>query len=207
MDTLQNVVKKMNENKRVIIFNGPPGSGKDMFGQALYQYKFSVSKDTEVFKQSFKESLIEIALSIANVNRTTWNVWYTQKELPRDELFGLSCRQFLIKVSEEAVKPCFGDTFFGEALAKKLLFGTNIITDGGFKSELEPIIKEVGVENILVIRMHREGHTFEGDSRGFIKDEWFKGLKCVDIDSIDPELTLTRILVEVNKTFTPSKDL
>ncbi len=121
-----------------------------------------------IYAQSFKETLIDIALVIANVERSTWNYWYTAKETPRVELGGLSCRQFLIKVSENAIKPAFGNGYFGNAAANKLLHGMNVFTDGGFVEEIEPIIQKIGVENVIIVRLSRNGHTFKNDSRNYI---------------------------------------
>ena len=45
--------------------------------------------------------------------------------------------------------------------------GINFVSDGGFASEVIPLVEEVGAENILVLRIHRPDCSFEGDSRDF----------------------------------------
>lgn len=83
----------------------------------------------------------------------------------------LSIREALIYVSEIIVKTRWGKGFFGKARASSLKDGY-IYVDGscGFSEELPPLIGRVGQENILLLRIHRDGYTFEGDSRELIPD-------------------------------------
>lgn len=169
------------------------GAGKDLFGGLVYK-SLHENGWVETFMQSFKEQLVEIAIVIANVDMATWTKWYVEKEAPRNELWGLSCRQFLIKISEDVIKPNFDKQYFGKTLTKKLLYGVNIVTDGGFYEEIEPIVEDIGAENILVIRLHREGCDYSGDSRGWIKDEWFEGVQAIDVQSGEHQQTLNSIM-------------
>ena len=77
--------------------------------------------------------------------------WYTRyddrklKEEPWDRLGGLSCREFMIKVSEEWNKPIFGQNFYGVIAGKEtkelVEVGCNVIfSDCGFISEYEEIV-------------------------------------------------------------------
>ena len=60
----------------------------------------------------------------------------------------------------------FGDDVFGKRLAQSLGDGCYICADGGFASEIKPLI-DAGVE-VTLIRLHRAGYTFDGDSRSYI---------------------------------------
>jgi hypothetical protein len=83
----------------------------------------------------------------------------------------LSIREAMIYVSEVICKPRFGDDFFGRARAAKLIPQLTYIDDScGFVEELPPLIERVGQDNILLIRIHRDGCTFDGDSRKLISD-------------------------------------
>ena len=177
MDDLEIITEKSKKNIKVLIFNGPPGSGKDTLGNMLYNFMHK-NNYPEVFMQSFKEQLIEIALVISGLERSTWTRFYAQKELKRAELGGLSCREYLIKISEKVIKPNFGADYFGKHAADNLLVGLNIFTDGGFEAELPPIIDKIGVENVVIVRLHRTGHTFKNDSRNYIS---IPGVACFDI--------------------------
>lgn len=86
-------------------------------------------------------------------------------------VFMLSVREAMIYVSEVVAKPTFGSDYFGKAAAANLTKGDiNVFSDGGFVDELLPLIEEVGKENVMIIRIHREGCSFEGDSRDFLPD-------------------------------------
>lgn len=83
----------------------------------------------------------------------------------------LSIREAMIYVSEVVCKPRFGDNFFGISRASKLQEGLTYIEDScGFAEELHPLIERVGQDNILLIRIHRDGCTYDGDSRQMIPD-------------------------------------
>lgn len=89
----------------------------------------------------------------------------------RGDHTNLSIREAMIYVSEIICKPRFGEDFFGVARAASVNEG-DICYDAscGFVEELPPLISKVGQENILLLRIHRDGYTFEGDSRSYIPD-------------------------------------
>jgi len=99
-------------------------------------------------------------------------------ETPKAQLRGqnlcelnLSIREAMIYVSEIICKPRLGKAYFGKARADSIQEGELVIDDScGFAHELPPLIERVGQENILLLRIHREGYTFDGDSRGLIPD-------------------------------------
>ncbi len=92
--------------------------------------------------------------------------------------FLLSIREAMIYVSEVIVKPRWGEDWFGQARVRKMkgFDGycpfTPIFCDDScaFVDELHPLIKYLGQENIILLRIHRDGFTFEGDSRNYIPD-------------------------------------
>lgn len=147
---------------KVIVLNGPPGSGKDTIASML------PLKHLEV-----KEPLFRQALALSCIDPDEWWNRYNDrelKELPWDKLGGLSIREFMIKISEEYVKPIFGEDFYGiEAgrSATKSEIGA-VFSDGGFQEEFDTICDYIGPENVLLVRLHRDGCTFEGDSRSYL---------------------------------------
>jgi hypothetical protein len=92
----------------------------------------------------------------------------TQKESPQEYLGGKSPRQFMIWISESVIKPQFGKRHLGNLAAEKLKVekSTAIFSDGGFPDEVEAIV-EAGFK-VKLIRLHRDGFTFDGDSRDYI---------------------------------------
>jgi len=154
---------------KVVVFNGPPSSGKDSLAEYL-------RGATLVQAMEFKRHLIEIALMLSGVARDDWEWWYqSDKEKPRPELSGHSCRSFLIMVSEDMVKPNMGRDYFGRAAVRYLKeneVGLDscgfCFTDSGFAEELQCVVAHVGAENVIVIQLHRQGTSFEGDSRDYL---------------------------------------
>ena len=162
----------MKMNKRVIVLNAPPSAGKDEIANELCD-------GVLVHHKEFKKTLFDIAKAVAQISDDEWDRLYHRdfKEIPTDRLFGRSPRDHMIHTSEELVKPVYGKDYFGNALAISLQDGVNIVSDGGFMEELRPVIDSVGADNVLVLRFHRDGCTFDGDSR-----DWLTNTGCVEID-------------------------
>lgn len=94
----------------------------------------------------------------------------------------LSIREAMIFVSEVMCKEKFGLDYFGVARANSVRHA-EVIVDGstGFVEELPPLIEKLGQENILLIRVHRNGCTYDGDSRNYIPDGVIHN--TIDIDN------------------------
>ena len=118
-----------------------------------------------------------------------WELRY--KNHPEDAsgtCLNLSIREAMIYISEVVMKPRFGENYFGVARAKAIQEGEIAVDSStGFEEELPPLIERLGQENILLIRVHREGATFEGDSRSYIPDGVITN--TVDVNSVYGELT------------------
>lgn len=172
----------------IFLFNGPPGSGK---GEAC-NYMARVYP-WYVKKMSFKTKLVELTQLLYNVSPELWDDWYTRegKEMSRKELNGLSCRQALIHISEDIIKPNFGKDYWGKALMNNLPTNNTtdvFIDDAGFVEEVTPIIDKVGQDNVVLIHIHREGCSFKGDSRSWIPDDMFKNYYVINNDGDLPAL-------------------
>ena len=164
---------------KTIILNGPPGSGKDVLGEALAK---SIGADVKRFKDvlysqtaSFFGVPEKTLVSLAT-NRDT-------KEMPHPLFNGLSPRKALIYVSEEVIKPIEGASYFGDRLVEDLE-GITVITDGGFDEEVVPVVEKS--DYTLIVQLRREGYTFDGDSRSYISHDItsIPGYKC-DIMEFD----------------------
>lgn len=99
------------------------------------------------------------------------HIEFFQEHIPHLAVCWLSIRQAMIYISEIIIKPRFGSDYFGVARAKAIQEDEIAVDSStGFVEELPPLIERLGQENILLIRIHREGATFEGDSRNYIPD-------------------------------------
>lgn len=156
----------MKSKTKVLIINGPPNSGKDELANIL------VLRYGYVRKREFKEKLFELVKSIYSVSDKVFNDIYTdrtKKEIGNPIFDGLSVRAAMIKVSEQVIKPVYGNQYFGRAAARMLVEGSlNVFSDGGFEDENIPLIEKVGIENFKIIRLERDGCNFDNDSRCYL---------------------------------------
>lgn len=154
------------DSKKVIILNGAPSTGKDTIA-------FSLQEALHFEKKEVKQELFKIALSISGISDEEWfdrydNRSHNLKEASWDKLGGLSQREFMIKISEDWMKPVFGNDIFGIKAAESVLNSDEeifIFSDGGFKEELDAMSRLLGEDNVLLIRLHRDGCSFKNDSR------------------------------------------
>lgn len=152
--------------KKVILVSGPPKSGKDTSAQ----YILENLKDGGIhYKYAFPLKNMVHAMYGLNVPH---DFFESRKSEPCEELEGRVPRQEYIRVSEKLVKPAYGKDFFGRIGANVIFQHTQnncvVVSDFGFKEELLPLLSKINRDDILGIQLHREGCTFEGDSRSYI---------------------------------------
>lgn len=183
-------------NKKIVLLNGPIGSGKDFIADALVQTIGGV-------KKQFKEQLYVATAEFFGIGLEDFKTLAQDRALKEEPLPLLGCtrgqflelheylgvaffcaeerillsgfteycfspREAMIFVSELIQKPNFGDDVFGIAAAESMEEGFNYVSDSGFKEEAQVQIDTFGAENVLLVKIEREGATFEGDSRSYI---------------------------------------
>ncbi|UCR74505.1 hypothetical protein RCIP0073_00038 [Klebsiella phage RCIP0073] len=154
--------------KKVIILNGPPGCGKDTIARVLEEIGgFDI--------HSFKKPMFDIAETMLGpVKFKQFMKLYNDrdtKEMPCDLLGQMSPREFFIHISESFVKPILGNEQFGYLAASGAIEATShvVFSDGGFPDEVRALIEhEQSDYHLYLVRLHREGFTFEGDSRNYV---------------------------------------
>lgn len=190
-------------NKTILLLNGAPASGKDVSAGLLNK----LHKGAHL---SFKEELYKIVANFFGVDLNVFRSLATDrttKDAPTSILksptngwiarfilwligfvrpTGMTPRQALIYVSEKVIKPKFGKEFFGKKLLEsvdKVLDEFVYVSDSGFIDEIKPLV-EAG-HNVIVIRLHRNGCTYDGDSRSLLTDEELSslGIKAWDIEN------------------------
>ena len=184
---------------KVVVFNGPPRSAKDTAANHLVDLINSQEGNLVAHKHNFKDQLVAIAAKILGKTSEGFMSRYDERTLDvikdptplcnypewyKDYSYTVnqrvvnkqySKREWLIYVSEEVIKPFFGDQAFGHMFVNSLPEeGVVFCGDSGFAAELQPVIDHVGVENVLVVRIQREGCTFEGDSRSYLDPDMFE---------------------------------
>lgn len=149
----------MIEQKQLVLLNGPPRSGKDYVGLHLGwpQYRFS-------------EPLKACASSFFGLPPND-----PELEERKDDInftfHGMTYRRTQIWLSEEVMKPRFGETVFGDMLAQKIRKqkpAIAVITDSGFLMEALALKHQVPEYKLTVFRLFREGTDFNNDSRAYL---------------------------------------
>jgi hypothetical protein len=149
----------------IILFNGPPGSGKDDACELLEKYKFT--------HLSFKHALYKSVCEFYNVNYDWFMKGYAIrdiKENKREQSLGWKTRrQAMIYVAEEHIKPTHGKGYYGRQVANQIDPTKNYcISDLGYVEELEAVVNKVGEENVKVVQIEREGYDFACDRRRYV---------------------------------------
>ena len=151
---------------KIIVMNAPAFSGKDCAADHVAE-KYSAQH------LRFKDGLYKVAAMVAGISVEQMKFLATErssKEVPshyfRVNGEFVSPRHWLIHVSENVVKPLLGKDFFGKQLAQAITSDLVVCSDGGFESEIVPLI-EAG-HDVYVFRIERDGYTFEGDSRSYL---------------------------------------
>lgn len=149
---------------KIICLNGPPGAGKDTAASFIKHRGWVELKMSEPLKAG--------CAAIFGVDR---EVVEQIKEIPHHKLFDMSWREAQIWLSEEVMKSKFGEDVFGQLMVKRIEDGEvelgYVISDLGFPIEYDVLEKRFGAENIMLVHIKREGHTFENDSRDWVRPE------------------------------------
>lgn len=164
---------------RIILLNGPPRSGKD-FGAEYLQDKLRGAHAK--FADDIKERTHDLyGLRGWGGKPRSADYFEEFKDEPLDEFLGATPRQAYISVGE-SFKKLHGQGIWGKLLVKDIRGlpsdKTIVISDSGFVEEALELVKEFGADNILLVRISREGYDFSNDSRSYI-DLSEHGVRCV----------------------------
>lgn len=175
---------------KIILLNGPPSSGKDTAARHIRELYNLLPftddiGDNHYLKNTNKRCILDrMSMPIKRAFAGTMGLpitedgivepWESKKEEIIPE-FGVSYRQWQIDFSESFLK-CYRQEIFGELLSARIArrFQKNIanlivIPDCGFAIEIDVIYRTFEYENILLVRCHRPGFTFAGDSRSYVR--------------------------------------
>ena len=178
--------------KKMILLNGGKGAGKTDISNylnelwllpdarckdhlyVLTQKFFNISPEEffEIYEdRELKETPMDrFAVTWKSYNKICSVIPNFTRAMNDDQMYPLSIREAMIYVSEIVCKPTFGRDYFGRIRVESMTVdGTYIDDSAGFWEELPPLIKEIGQENIILLRIKGRG-DFTGDSRSFIPD-------------------------------------
>lgn len=177
----------------IVILNAPPHCGKDTIANIL--------KDSHGFaKTEFKHTMFKAALGLSGLSEEEYMARYNNRELkesPWDKLGGLSCRGFMIHISENVMKPLFGQDVFGKRASSACDFAMTcgydniVFSDGGFIDEIKALHE--GGHEVLVVRLHRDGYGFGNDSRNYLYPDFCDSVDILLVEN-KPEVAINSLL-------------
>jgi hypothetical protein len=150
---------------KIILFNGPPGSGKDYATKIIMQ---ELAVDEPVH--------MKLSKPLKDLVMDHFNLTAEQLEGTKDDAatasMHSSLRDYQIALFESIAK-ILGRQWLSTSLvnrAKRFDNNVIIVSDCGREEEIGPIIKNFGARNVMLIQLHRQGTTFKHDIRQYIDD-------------------------------------
>lgn len=168
------------DTTKVIFFNGPPRSGKDFLMERtnIFLGDNGLSPISVAFSDAMYLAISKLygipQIQLERIKNSS------AKDEPNELFFGKTLREVAISLSEEWFKPFHDDrTVFAKVLARELQYIPNvygehyILIDTGFFDECFAFCEQFGdaLDSITLIRINRDGTSFDGDSRHYITNE------------------------------------
>lgn len=165
--------------KTVVLFNGPPRSGKDTYAKELNKLL-----DNSIHVH-FAEILKDATHKAFGLLDVPFDYFEDRKDNECEELYGAKPRDCYIHMSENVFKPLCGQDYFVKRMYNDIISKSDkdiiLISDCGFNVEVEFLSKCNDIRCLYCI-LEREGHDFSSDSREYIdvnkinrnKDNYFK---------------------------------
>lgn len=152
------------KERRVILLNGCPGSGKDEIAQYLVR--------TKGFKTlAFKDQAYKSVYTYYNISEDQYMSVYNdreQKDQPQEFLGGLSPRKAMQYVVEQVNKPKLGRDYLARATLDQILKDSDndyVVSDLGLDEEEIITHYLLQKENYKILEVQRDGCTYTNDTR------------------------------------------
>lgn len=161
----------INNKKKVLLFNGPPESGKD----SIVKY-FSNAYPAEFIHEKFASPMKNALKSFFNLTDEEFDNFdnnHKVKDHSTPRLLRKSWRLCHINFAENFMKPSFGHEVFGNLMNIRVDQLSNddnrtlLISDNGFLDEVLPLIESERYD-ITLVKIYRPGFDFKNDSRNYI---------------------------------------
>lgn len=162
----------------VVFLNGPPGSGKSEVANTIQ----TLLGDDKVALRKFAAPLDRIVRALyPHLSDADFEMYREDKK--NEPFMGedFTLRELYIYTSEKYVKPFLGKNYFAEQAYLDVAHliprkpEVVVFSDSGFQLEYEHIydrlLGHTGIQTHLV-QVHREGCTFKGDSREWVKPKY-----------------------------------
>ena len=203
----------MGEQKTIVIFNSPAGSGKDTAADMLYEYfntgnrinfKDDLYQDTADYFGIDVNDLIEYHSDRGLKNRASEMFPKYTKHSLKQYFFALlfvigavfnirylmslgyySSREALIHVSENIMKPKLGQDYYGRKFLEKVERSPERYSFAADGGFKNEVLPllDAGYQ-VVVAQLERSGATFEGDSRTLLNEDDFKDYSNIKFTTI-----------------------
>lgn len=185
------------------LFNGPPGCGKDTAAKFLLN---SGAPNMVLERMSFPNKRAwagTVNVPIDAEGNVTY--WESVKEEPIHFLAGKSYRNFQQDFSEKFMKPHYGEDIFAKLFVLRNegrhSSTTILVPDCGFEIELDYLVKEWGKRHrIFLVRIHRDGKTFAGDTRSYLYGRGVLAERTYDVLNNDTLEDFKRSILQIWST-------
>jgi len=161
-------------SKIAILLNGPPRAGKDTAVLVLEE-AFGAEAETFKFTQPVKDRThARFGLDCAH------DAYELLKDTPLPEFGGMTPREAYIDTSKR-LKAEQGEDAVRKLFVEEILRSEAPIIlnpDAGDDPEAESVAAALGADNVLVIRISRDGHDFSKDCRTWVTSP---SLRIVDV--------------------------
>ena len=173
---------------KILLTNAPPSGGKDTLAQYLLPHPELFPNHRMIFERFSRPHKEAFAAMTGREIDKFYNVEYYEDH--KGEIIpwlGVSYRQWQIDFSEKYMKIEYGNDIFtrmfyariqqaeklhtvcDHILKEKSCVTVFVVADCGFNVELQALLQYgVKAEDILLMRVHRPGCTYKGDSRSYI---------------------------------------
>lgn len=182
---------------QIIAFNGPPKSGKDSYAALIKEKAESlgISYGRYSFADEVKTGTHrEFGLLYDNGTPFEASYYEEMKDDPLPEFGNRTPREAYIWYSEVRMKPVYGKDIFARKLVERLKHATEsivAITDVGFDEESGALCSNFPPYQVAFIRLYREGTSYEGDSRKYVKP--IDGYDFFDVRATTLDETFQRV--------------
>lgn len=156
----------------VVGFNGPPRSGKDTLA-GLLRDQLDSESDLPIHMRALSMPMRQMAFGAIG---RPYSVEDYESLKDTYVIQHMTMREFMIGLSEKFMKPEFGHDIWARLACYSLdksLPGILLITDIGFRSEVEWLERTYGIKNLCVVQTFRQTCDFAKDSRTYVGTDGF----------------------------------
>jgi hypothetical protein len=161
----------------IILFNGPPGCGKDTMAEAIWRFRWNLPGSWKFDRMSMPNKKAFAGATATEHRLNSYGInsfWEPIKDTPHPLLGGRTYRNWQQDFSEKFMKPLYGEDIFAKLfaernhdriLAKDFHF---LVPDCGFDIEFRTLRQMYPTVPILVVKIFRDGKDFSSDTRKYL---------------------------------------